>query len=167
MKVNGTLTLSGKAIIRYKNPETGEYVGEPVVYTNMVVDTGAAAIAAWLANATPVAAGTFKYMGLGSGSTAAAHGQTALVSEYTGVGTYARISGTQSIQAEGSNGNKVYQVVAEFPACTGCSAAAELGLFSQLAVGGTMLCRLVLSPTRDNQNNALEITYQLTVAPAP
>lgn len=166
--MKGSLKFYGRVITRYKNPKTGEYIpGSEQINENMVVDTGAVEIVKWLANSTPVSAGVFKYLALGSGSTAAAHGQTTLVTEYTGVGTYARISGTQSVQAEGANGNKIYQVVAEFPACAGCSAAAELGLFNQLAVGGTMLIRLVLSPVRDNENNDLEVTYQLTVAPAP
>jgi hypothetical protein len=162
------LMFKGVAITRYKNPITGEYIpGSEQINENMVVDTGAVEIVKWLANSSPASAGAFQYMALGSGVTAAAHGQTSLVTEYTGVGTYARISGTQSVQAEGAYGNKVYQVLAEFPACTGCSAAGEIGLFNQLAVGGTMLIRLVLSPVRDNENNALEITYQLTVAPVP
>ena len=82
----------------------------------------------------------YRTWGLGSTATAAAHGQTALLGEYTGTGTYVRILAT-------------------------LAAAAEFGMFSQLAVGGTMYNRSVLSPTRDNENNALEIIYQCTVAP--
>jgi len=161
------LKMSGRVISRYLDPVTLEPIpGTEQIDENMVVDIGAVAIAAWLANSTPKAAGAFKYMALGSGATAAAHGQTALVAEYTGVGVYVRVSGTQSVQAEGSNGNKVYQVVATFAASTGMVAVAELALFDQLAVGGSMLNRLVLSPVRDNLNNTVEYTYQLTIAPA-
>jgi hypothetical protein len=163
----GELKFKGRVISRYIDPKTGEYIpGSEQIDTNMVVDTGAVAIVKWLANATAPADGAFKYMALGSSATAAAHAQAALVAEYTGVGAYVRISGTQTVAAEGGNGNKVYQVVALFPAFTGGSAVREYGLFDQLAAGGTMLIRAVFSVARDNENNSLEITYQLTVAPA-
>jgi hypothetical protein len=162
----GVLKFKGEVISRYKDPKTGEYIeGSEQIDTNMVVDGGAVEIVKWLANSSAAADGAFKYMALGSGSTAAGHAQTALVSEYTGVGTYVRISGTQSVQAESSYGNKVYQVIAEFPAFAGGSAAREYGLFDQLAAGGTMLIRAVFAVARDNENNNLEITYKLTVAP--
>ena len=169
----GTLKLSGRVITRYKNPETGEYVPESEqVDTNMVVDVGAINIVKWLANSTPASAGAFKYMGIGTVNTAAAHGQTALLGELTGGSpTYARISGTQSAINEvlyPANGAKCYQVVAEFPAttATGADTIAEYALFDS-AIGGTsnMLIRAVFAPVRDNKNNNLEVTYQLTVAP--
>jgi len=169
----GSLKLSGKVITRYKNPITGEYVpGSEQVDTNMVVDLGAVNIVKWLANSTPVLAGAFKFMGVGTVATAAAHGQTALLGELTaGTPAYARISGTQTCVNEvlyPANGAKVYQVLAEFPAtsATGSSAIAEYALFDS-AIGGTsvMLIRAVFSPTRDLANNNIEVTYQLTVAP--
>ena len=158
--------LKGRVISRYLDPVTMEPIpGTEQIDENMVVDTGAIEIVKWLYGSGSVATGAFKYMALGSSATAASHAQTTLVAEYTGTGTYARVSGTQSIQNDGGSVAKVYQVVAQFGASTGMSAVAELGLFTQLAVGGTMLNRLVLSPTRDNLNNAVEYTYQLTVAP--
>jgi len=165
----GTLSFSGVIISRYVDPKTGEYIpGSEQVDHNMVVDIGAIEIVKWLANATPGTAGSFKYMALGGTGTAAAHGQTALISEFTGTGTYVRIAGTQTAINEvlyPANGAKCYQVVATFPASTGLTSVAEYGLFDQLAAGGKMLIRAVFSPVRDNANNALEVTYQLTVAP--
>jgi len=160
--------IVGKVISRYKDPLTGEYIpGSEQVDYNKLVDTGAVAIVKWLANSTAVADGAFKYVGIGSTATAAAHGNTALGAEYS-AGGYARIVGTQSVQAEAGWGNKVYQVIAEFPAIGGRSAVAEMGIFDS-AVGGTnvMLIRLVFSPVRDNESNTLEITYQLTIEPVP
>jgi hypothetical protein len=161
------LKFYGEVTTRYKNPVTGEYIpGSEQTDRNMVVDTGAVEIVKWLANATPAAAGIFKYVGIGSTATAAAHGQTALLAEYS-AGGYTRITGTQSVQAESGNGNKVYQVVAEFPVEATRTAVAEMGLFnSATPAGSIMMVRLVFSPTRDNANNTLEITYKLTVAPA-
>ena len=161
------LPFKGRANTRYKDPKTGEYVpGSEQIDENMVLDLGAVDSVKWLANSTPKSSGVFKYVGIGSTATAAAHGQTGLLAEYS-TGGYARIVGTQSVQAEGGNGNKVYQVIAEFPATAGRTAVAEMVLFDS-AVGGTSapLIRLVFSPVRDNESNALEITYQLTVAPA-
>jgi hypothetical protein len=160
------MRLEGRVISRYLDPVTWKRIpGTVQVDENMVVDTGAIEIVKWLYGSGAVSTGAFKYMGLGSSATAAAHAQTALLAEYTGTGVYVRVSGTQSIQNDGGGVAKVYQVVSQFAASTGMAAVAELGLFTQLAVGGTMLNRLVLSPTRDNLNNAVEYTYQLTVAP--
>jgi hypothetical protein len=167
-----TINFSGKVISRYRNPETGEIVpGSEQVDENMVVDTGAIELVKWLVNSSPQSAGAFKYMGLGTSTTAAAHGQTALIGELTGgTPTYTRIAGTQSAVNEvlyPANGAKVYQLDATFPAttATGSNAVGEYGLFNQLAAGGIMLVRAVFSPVRDNQNNVLEVIYQLTVAP--
>ena len=158
--------IVGKVISRYKDPKTGEYIpGSEQVDYNKLVDGGAVELVKWLANSTPVAAGAFHHVGIGSTATAAAHGNTALGAEYS-AGGYARIIGTQSVQAESSYGNKVYQVIAEFPAVTGRSAVAEMGIFDA-ATTGTMLIRLVFSPVRDNESNTLEITYKLTIEPVP
>ena len=158
--------IVGKVISRYKDPITGEYIpGSEQIDYNKLVDVGAVELVKWLANSTPVTAGVFHHVGIGSTATAADHANTTLGTEYS-TGGYARIIGTQSVQAEGAYGNKVYQVIAEFPAVAGRSAVAEMGIFDA-ATTGTMLIRLVFSPVRDNESNTLEITYQLTIEPVP
>lgn len=162
------IKITGEIISRYLYPGTNiEVPGSRQVDHNLVVDTGAIEIAKWLVNDSAQADGLFKYMALGSGVTAAGSTQTALVTEYTGVGTYVRILAalTRTTEQPAGTISKVYTAIATFPSFTGGSAVKEFGMFTTLAVGGVMFNRSVFATTRDNENNDLEITYNCTVAP--
>lgn len=166
------LRLTGKVMTRYLDPITLNPTSDWQINHNLVVDTGAVEIVKWLVNSSAIADGAFKYMALGSTGTAAAHGQTALLSEYADSSTpgalYAREVAVLAAVAEGAYGNKVYQATATFAASTQTDRdkVAEFGMFNTLASGtGIMYNRSVLSPVRDNMYNALEIIYQCTVAP--
>lgn len=169
------IRLVGKVMSRYLDPVTFEPTSDWQVDYNMVVDTGAVEIVKWLCNETPAAAGAIKYMGLGATATAAAHDQTALLAEYADSSTpgseYARATATLlavETTAESGNGKKTYRATGNFAASnqTNRDVVAEFGMFTAAASGaGVMLNRSVFSPVKDNKNNALQVVYELTVAP--
>ena len=157
--------LTGRVITRYLDPETREYIpGSTMVEDNLLVDVAAVEIVKWLVNGTPKSAGAYKYMALGSSSTPATRSDVALSVEYS-VGGYARQLATLTAVADGGYGNKIYQAVATFSAGSGRSAVYEFGMFDQLALGGSMFNHSVFTTSRDNLNNALEITYQCNASP--
>ena len=120
---------------------------------NIVVTVGKNYLAAWLAAASQ--AGPFmSYVGLGTGTTAAAVGDTALQTEFAG-GGYARVQGTLS-----SSGN-VWQNVAVFGAGNGTGAVTEAGLFSALT-SGTMMAHQVFAAYNKAAADSLQITWTLT-----
>ena len=120
---------------------------------NIVVTVGKTYLAAWLAAASQ--AGSFmSYVGLGTGTTAAAAGDTALQTEFAG-GGYARIQGTLSSSAN------VWQNVATFPAGNGTGAVTEAGLFSALT-SGTMMAHQVFAAYNKAAADSLQITWTLT-----
>jgi hypothetical protein len=120
---------------------------------NLVVTVGKTALATWLAAATQ-AAPFMPYVGLGTGVAAAAAGDTALGTEFSG-GGYARILGAVT-----SSGN-VYQNVATFPAGNGTGAITEAGLFSALT-GGTLMAHQVFAAYNKAAADSLQITWTLT-----
>lgn len=168
-----TIRLAGEVITEYLYPGTKIVVpGSRMVDHNLVVDTGAMEIVKWLQGATTVESkGAFKYMGIGSGSTAAGSTQIALVTELTaGTPTYARQVATLTITTEQPAGtiSKVFTAVATFPqnTSTGSDVIKEFALFdSALAGTSVMFNRSVFATARDNANNDLQITYNCTVAP--
>jgi roadblock/LC7 domain-containing protein len=120
---------------------------------NLVVTVGKTALAAWLAAATQ-SAPFMPYVGLGTGVGAAAAGDTALGTEFSG-GGYARILGTVT------SAGAVLQNVATFPAGNGTGAVTEAGLFSALT-SGTLMARQVFSVYNKAASDSLQITWTLT-----
>lgn len=121
---------------------------------NLVVDTGLAYIASRMKDATATA---MSHMGVGTGTTAAADAQTALVTE---IGT--RQSTTVTIQTTTVAGDTV-QYVATFGAGVATGALTEAGIFNAVS-GGTMLCRTVFSVINKGANDTLQITWKVVVA---
>lgn len=115
---------------------------------NLVVTTGKNFIASRMKDATATA---MSHMAIGSGTTAAAAGDTTLGTE---LGRVALTSTTVTTN------NVAY--VATFPAGTGTGAVTEAGLFNASS-SGTLLCRTVFSVINKGAADTLGITWTVTV----
>lgn len=115
---------------------------------NLVVATGKEFIAAAMVG-TPT---QMTHMAVGAGTTAAASGDTALGSEL----------GRVALASDSSTGN-VVTYTATFPAGTGTGAVTEAGVFNASS-GGTMLCRTVFAVVNKGADDAMSITWQITVS---
>lgn len=103
---------------------------------------------------------TFKYHGIGTGSTAEASGDTALVTELT---TEYQTDNTRATgtTAEGASAN-IYQTVAT-NTVDAAAALREHGVFTQAATGGgTLLDRTVFALINLGNGDSLESTYEIT-----
>jgi hypothetical protein len=96
--------------------------------------------------------GDFKYHDCGTGTTAAAVGDTAMETQYGG----ARATGNQG---EGASAN-IYQTVGTI-SFTSSLAITEHGVFSQ-ATGTTLLDRHVFSAINVADGDSIQFTYELT-----
>jgi hypothetical protein len=94
----------------------------------------------------------YKYHAMGTGGTAEAASQTALVTEVE-----SRATGSQT-----ENGVNVYRTVGTITATT-TRAITEHGIFNQSAVGGTMLDRSLFSTINLSSGDSIQFTYDLTV----
>lgn len=115
---------------------------------NLVVTTGKQFIAARMVG-TPTG---MSHMALGASSTAAAAGDTALGSQ---LGRVALASATSS--------GAVVTYTASFPAGTATGAVVEAGVFNASS-GGTMLCRTVFSVVNKGADDAMSVTWAITVS---
>ena len=115
---------------------------------NLVVATGKTFIAGRMVGTPTV----MSHMAVGSGSTAAATGDTALGSS---LGRVALSSATSS--------GAVVTYVATFPAGTGTGAVAEAGVFNDVSAG-TMLCRTVFAVVNKGADDSMSITWAITVS---
>jgi hypothetical protein len=117
---------------------------------NLVVTVGKGFIASRMKDATATA---MTHMEVGTGTTAAAVGDTAL---QTAVAS-SRVTLTSTTV---TTNNVAY--VATFPAGTGTGALTEAGLFNASS-SGTMLCRTVFSVINKGAADTLGITWTVTV----
>jgi hypothetical protein len=115
---------------------------------NLVVTSGKEFIAAAMVG-TPT---QMSHMAVGAGTSAAAAGDTNLGSE---LGRVALTSDTSS--------GAVVTYVGDFPAGTGTGAVTEAGLFND-STGGVMLCRTVFAVVNKGADDAMSITWQITVS---
>lgn len=116
---------------------------------NLVVDTGLAFIVSRMKDASATA---MTHMAIGSGSTAAAAGNTGLGTE---LGRVALTSTTPSANT--------IQYVASFPAGTGTGSVQEAGILNA-ASGGTMLCRTVFGLVTKAAGDSMTITWTVTIS---
>ena len=116
---------------------------------NLVVTAGLGYIASRMKEAT---ADAMTHMAIGTGTTAAAAGQTALVTE----------AARQSLTSTTVSSNTV-EYVAAFAAGTGTGAIAEAGVLNA-ASGGTMLCRTVFSVVNKGASDSMTITWTITIS---
>ena len=116
---------------------------------NLVVDTGLDYIASRMKDATATA---MTHMAVGSGTTAAAAGQTALVTEV------ARVALTSSTVTGES-----IAYVASYAAGTGTGALTEAAILNA-ASSGTMLCRTVFSVINKGAGDTMTVTWTITIS---
>jgi hypothetical protein len=120
---------------------------------NLVVTVGKNFIASSMAKTTTNTPAAMTHMEVGTGTTAAAAGDTALE---TAVAS-SRVTLTSTTV---TTNNVAY--VATFPAGTGTGALTEAGIFNASS-SGTMLCRTVFSVINKGAADTLGITWTVTV----
>ena len=145
--INDTVKMKGELRLTLTNP-TGNITQE-VVVPNLVVTTGKNYIASRIKDASATA---MSHMAIGTGSTAAAAGNTALGSE---AGRVALTSTTVTDNA--------VAYLATFPAGTGTGAITEAGILNASS-SGTLLCRTVFSVINKGAAETLGITWTVTVS---
>ena len=116
---------------------------------NLVVDTGLAYIASRMKDATATA---MSHMAIGTGSSAAAAGNTALGTEA------ARVALTSTTDT-----SNAVAYVASFAAGTGTGAITEAGILNA-ASSGTLLCRTVFSVVNKGASDSMTITWTVTIS---
>ena len=120
---------------------------------NLVVTVGKNFIASSMAKTTTNSPAAMTHMEVGTGTTAAAAGDTALE---TAVAS-SRVTLTSTTV---TTNNVAY--VATFPAGTGTGALTEAGIFNASS-SGTLLCRTVFSVINKGAADTLGITWTVTV----
>ena len=136
------LTLTGTLSVSLN----GEVVQE---IPNLVVTTGKNYVASRMKDATATA---MSHMAIGTGSTAAAAGDTALGSEAARVALTSTTVSTNTIS-----------YVSTFPAGTGTGALTEACIINASS-SGTMLCRTVFATVNKNSSDVMSITWQITAS---
>jgi|TARA_B110000090_G_C13296825_1_gene414180 hypothetical protein len=149
--ITENLKLSGQLNIVLKD-KAGNIKDEREV-KNLVVTTGLAFIASRMVG---TAKNVMSHMALGSSATAAAAGQTDLVSV---LGSREALDSTT---ISGTNDEKVV-FVSSFEAGDGTGAVTEAGIFNA-ASSGDMLCRTVFSVVNKSADDTMSITWTVTIA---
>jgi hypothetical protein len=145
--LNDTIKVTGELKLTVTRPNG--HVKHEVIIPNLVVTAGKNYIASRMKDASATA---MSHMAIGTGSTAAAAGNTALGSE---AGRVALTSTTVTSNA--------VAYVATFPAGTGTGAITEAGILNASS-SGTLLCRTVFSVINKASADTLGITWTVTVS---
>lgn len=116
---------------------------------NLVVTAGKAFVASRIKDTSDTA---MSHMAIGSGSTAAAAGDTALGNQ---------LDRNALTSTTVTNNEVVY--AATFAASEGTGAVTEAGIFNALT-SGTLLCRTVFSTVNKGAADSLSITWTITVS---
>jgi hypothetical protein len=119
---------------------------------NLVLTAGKEFIASSMLKTTTNSPVAMSHMAIGSGTTAAAIGNTGMESQ---LGRVALASATSS--------GAVVTYTASFPAGTGTGAVTEAGILNN-STGGTMLCRTVFSVVNKGSDDAMSVTWTVTVS---
>jgi hypothetical protein len=142
-KSNVTVTGTPRIVLTDKDGNVKQDFSVP----NLVVTTGKTFIAARMVG-TPTA---MSHMALGTGTTAAAVGNTALETELVRVAL-----------ATASSTGAVTTYVASFPAGTGTGAITEAGILNASS-SGTMLCRTTFPVVNKGADDTMSITWTITI----
>ena len=118
-------------------------------FDNLVVTAGKGYIASRMKDATATA---MSHMAIGTGTTAAAAGQTALVTE----------ANRQALTSTNVPGGQI-TYSSTFGNGQGTGALTEAAILNA-ATGGTMLCRTVFNVINKGANDTLAITWTVTVS---
>ena len=128
-------------------------------YDNGITNVGFEVIADRIADHSTFVGNQANYIGLGTGSTAFAATQTALVSELAG-GSYAR---GHSTDATYTAGTKSFAVTATFGPGVATGALTESGLFDA-ATTGNMVARQTFSTINVGASDSITITWTITLS---
>ena len=148
MKFDSDLEMKGRLTISLNDEVVREI-------DNLVVTTGKNFVASRMIGTTP---GVMSHMAIGTGTTAAAAGDSAL-------GSQSAIEAlTSSAGGSGANANDV-TYIATFAAGTPSSAAAitEAGIFNANS-SGDMLCRTVFAVVNKQTSDSMTITWTVTAS---
>ena len=148
MYTNDNLKVTGALRVVLTGPD-GQVKDERDL-KNLVVSTGLAFIASRMKEAT---ADVMSHMSLGTGTTAAALGNTTLETEISG----SRVSLTSTTVTA----NQV-TYIASFAAGVGTGAVTESGIFNASS-SGTMLCRTVFPVVNKQAGDSMNVTWTVTV----
>ena len=147
MDKQDTVTLRGDVLVELFD-KSGQ-LKEKRSIKNLVVTVGKQFIASRMVG---TAANVMSHMAIGSGTTAPAAGDTTLQTEL----------GRVALSALTSAGAVVTQS-ATFPAGTGTGAVTEAGVFNASSAG-TMQCRTVFPVVNKGADDAMAITWTVTVS---
>lgn len=132
--------------------DAGGAVKQSVEVENLVVDTGLDYIASRMKDATATA---MSHMAIGSGTTAAAAGDTALESQ---LGSRVALTSTTVTDNE-------IAYIGTFGAGVSTGAVTEAGIFNA-STSGSMLCRTVFAVVNKSASDTLQITWTITLSAA-
>lgn len=159
-RITGHPVMIGSLKVRVRNNVTGQWIDYGEVCRRVVTDAGVAFIVDAFDNT--VEAEIMKYHGFGTGGTAEAAGQTALVTELT---TQYATDNTRPTGTQAQPSANVYRTVGTLDPDADV-AITEHAILSQAATGGgTMLDRSLFSVINVTGAgaNTLEATYDLTL----
>lgn len=145
--INSEIKATGRLSVILK--DTDGTVKEERSIENLVVTTGLEFIASRMKDATDTAMG---YMAIGTGTTAAAAGDTTLGTELD----------RNALTSTTVTSNEI-AYVASWAAGDGTGAITEAGLFNA-ASAGDMLARTVFSVVNKAANDTLSITWTITLS---
>jgi hypothetical protein len=142
MKFDSNLAMKGRLTIAINDEVVQEI-------DNLVVTTGKGYVASRMKDATATA---MSHMAIGTGSTAAAVGDTALGAESARVAlTSTTVSGAD------------ITYVATFGAGTGTAAITEAAVLNASS-SGTMLCRTVFAVVNKGASDSMSVTWTVTAS---
>ena len=145
---NDTLKAKGRVNIVLKDKDGN--VKETREVDNLIVTTGLNYIASRMKDATATA---MTHMGLGSGTTAAAAGDTDLES----------ILGSREALDSTTVTDNTVQYIASFEAGDATGAVTEMALFNA-STGGTMLARVVFAVVNKQADDTMTVTHTITIS---
>ena len=148
--LNDSLKLKGRVGIVLKDKNGN--VKETREIDNLVVDAGLDYIASRMEGTS---SNVMSHMALGSGTTAAAAGDTDLES----------ILGSREALDSTTVTDNAVAYVSSFEAGKGTGAVTEAGIFNAVS-GGTMLCRTVFSVVNKAADDTMSITWTITISAA-
>jgi hypothetical protein len=147
--MNATENLKASGSLRVVVTGADGKVKEEREFKNLVVTVGKNFVASRMVGTSSA---VMSHMAIGSDSTPAAAGDTALGSELGRVAL-----------AGASAANNVVTYTATFPAGTGTGAVVEAGIFNA-GSAGTMLCRTVFAVVNKGVDDAMSITWTVTIS---
>jgi len=145
--LNENLKLRGDVALVLKDKNGN--VKEKREINNLIVSAGLTFICSRMAGAS---ANVMSHMALGSGTTAAAAGQTDLVS----------ILGSREALDSSTASSNTITYVSSFEAGEGTGAVTEAGIFNA-ASSGDMLCRTVFSVVNKEADDTMSVTWTITL----